>query len=105
MSCQAYRVNDEYHCGKCAVQWATDDTDPSVCNGNNRPWIRRLITELERQLEPTPVFKRESILYSHKRFIITLIDQHGNKQQIVDKKYKSAMTIANRIIEMSNVQS
>lgn len=29
--CKAHRVNDEFHCGACGLQWPVDDTDPPDC--------------------------------------------------------------------------
>ena len=29
--CKAYRCNDEYHCGKCGLQWSIDDPEPPKC--------------------------------------------------------------------------
>ncbi len=29
--CEARRVGDEMHCGRCGLAWATDDLDPPVC--------------------------------------------------------------------------
>lgn len=29
--CKARRVNDEYHCVRCALRWDVSDEEPPVC--------------------------------------------------------------------------
>lgn len=46
MGCEARRVNDEYHCHRCGLQWAVADNDRPVCKTGyqiHMPIIRKLI--------------------------------------------------------------
>lgn len=36
MTCRARRVNDQYHCHACGVQWDIDDEDRPMCKPGNR---------------------------------------------------------------------
>ncbi len=29
--CKASRCNEQFHCGRCGLQWDIDDTDPPKC--------------------------------------------------------------------------
>lgn len=35
--CKAIRVSDEYHCGRCGLQWGVKDDDKPDCKPPERP--------------------------------------------------------------------